>query len=213
MMNTWENLNPRERMLAKITLALLLIIFVVFGSLKAYTKLDNLDERIANLELELLNLHQQEAQRVSVERSFEEVVEEHSSAMTQEEIHDGLRREIYRLALANPELPEEKQPKQSSQKYMVQIPMFREGVLKEEGDGYREYQIRIQIPATRFLNVIAFLRRLEESPFILRVDSFDLTRDPSASDFRITMEITRTVLDNPDAIIEKRDSLRRSEEI
>jgi len=197
MSNMWENLNPRERVLLGITLGIVAVAAIGFLGYKGKTKISDLDQQIARLELEVLNLNQLILQKDVVDDAFRSVVSEHSTTSSVEEIHDSLRREIFRLALRHPDSAESQQPKNPNQKYLVQIPRLQEGNLKGEGEGYREYEISLRIPSGSFVNVLLFIRRLEESSMLLSIDSFEITRNPSKKIIAVSMDVTRTVLDNP----------------
>ena len=187
MSSKTSSLTLREQRLLAATLFLAVTVSVMGIGYKGYDYLRILDRQIANSEQELLNLHEQTLQSRSVDAAYRQVVSEHSTGMTKEEIHDSLRREIYRLALVNPDLPE-------SEKYLVKIPALPPGVLHEEGEGYREYRIRFRIPSCRMITALEFLKRLEQSNQLLRIDSFELKRSHSSSRISLTIEVTRTVL-------------------
>ena len=190
------SLSLRERRLAALTVFVLTGAAFVLSGLRAYDHVASLDGKIAQLEQELLNLTQQSAQRSSVEAAYLEVVEAHSSEMTKEEIHDNLRREIFSLARTTVPGKEGAPDRQIN---LVKIPTLREGLLKEEGEGYREYQIRFRIPSTGVRNLMRFLQRIETSSQILRIDGLDMGRAPGSTKLHATLIITRTVLDSPDA--------------
>lgn len=196
----WYRLTRRERILAGLTAALL----VAFGGgvvvYAALTSLDELDTDISRLEQDLINLQIQAAQGQGIEAAYREVVDEHSTHLTEQEIHDNLRREIYRLALKQPPAKDSEQTvenlKQSD--YLVWIPELREGTMRAQGEGFREYQIRIRIPMTNILALRVFLTRLQRSSQLLRIDSLEFSRPPNAMALSVSMEVTRTVLDRPE---------------
>lgn len=196
MSNALANLSARERRLAALTLVVLTGAVCVLLGLRVYNHIASLDGKVAQLEQELLNLTQQSAQRGSVEAAYREVVRVHSSEMTKEEIHDNLRREIFSLAMTT---VQGKKGGPDRQVELVKIPTLREGQLKEEGEGYREYQIRFRIPSTGVRNLMRFLQRIETSSQILRIDGLDMGRSPGSTKIHATLIITRTVLDSPDA--------------
>jgi hypothetical protein len=197
----WENLNPRERNLLLITAAVVSIAVLGYSGIQGKNRIARLDGQISTLEQDVLSLNQLLLQKDIVDNTFKTVVSEHSTNSSVEEIHDSLRREIFRLALARPEIPALEQPVNPNLKYLVQIPRLQEGQLKEEGEGYREYQISLRIPAGTLLNVLMFMRRLEESSMLLSIDSFEITRHPSKVMVSVSLEVTRTVLDNPEEVI------------
>lgn len=189
-----STLSAREQRLLGLTVALVASVVFLGIGYKGYDYLNILNRQIANSEQELLNLHEQTLQSRSVDAAFQQVVSEHSTGQSKEEIHDSLRREIYRLALKDPNTPESEQGTNESSKYLVQIPTLREGVLREEGEGYREYQIRFRIPSCTLETALEFLKRLEQSNQLLRIDTFELSRPHLTSEISLTIEVTRTVL-------------------
>ena len=203
MNKLWGNLNPRERTLLLITFVVLLVALLGLLGYKGKNRIQQLDRRIAGFEQEVLNLNQLLLQKDIVDGAFRTVVSEHSTTSSVEEIHDSLRREIFRLALAKPELPADEQPNNPNLKYLVQIPRLQEGNLKEEGEGYREYQISLRIPRGTLLNVLMFMQRLEKSSMLLSIDRFEITRNPSKAIVAVSMDVTRTVLDNPEEPVKR----------
>ena len=194
MSSGFSSLSPRERGLLVLTVALVSSVATLGLVYQGFDHLRTLDRRIASSEQELLNLQTQTLQSRSVDAAFREVVSEHSTAMTKGEIHDSLRREIYRLALKNPDLSESEQAGTGKDRNLVVIPGLREGVLREKGEGYREYQIRFRVPSCSVLAAREFLKRLEQSQLLLRIDSFEMTRSHSSTRMSLTIEVTRTVL-------------------
>ena len=197
MSSVFTHLSAREKRLAVLTLLVLVGAACVMLGLQAHNHVARLDGKIAQLEQELLNLTQQNAQRSAVEAAYREVVATHSSEMTKEEIHDNLRREIFSLAKWNVTGKEGRPDRQVD---LVKIPTLREGTLKDEGEGYREYQVQFRIPSTRARNLMRFLLRIETSRQILRIDGLDLGRSPESTQVHATLVITRTVLDSPDSV-------------
>lgn len=202
MSSVIAKLSARERRLAVLALLVLVGAGSVLVVLKCLNHVASLDREMAQLEQELLNLGQQNAQRSAVDAAYRDVVATHSSEMTKAEIHDNLRREIFALAKGTVK-GKEGQPDREVE--FVKIPTLREGILKEEGEGYREYQIEFRILSTQLVNVMRFLQRIEASSQILRVDRLDLGRPPASTQLHATLVITRTVLDNPDAALRRGD--------
>ena len=194
MSSVVSKLNPRERAMVTVIGVLLVGGGLVFAGVQGYNKIDSLDLEIDRLEQELLNLAQQNAQQGAVETAYREVVAEHSSDLSKEEIHDNLRREIFR---ASKTTVKGKDGKPDRERNLVKIPTLREGILKEESEGYREYQIRFRIPQARLRDLVRFVQRIETSNQILRIDSLDLTRAPQAKLVEASIVITRIVLDTP----------------
>ena len=190
----FKSLTSREQRLLALTLTLLIVIVVGVAGYKGYDHLRIMDRRISSIEQELLNLNEQILQQDTVEAAYSQVVSEHSTVLTKEEIHDSLRREILRLRLSNPDIPESEQKGSEEEKYIVQIPVLREGLLSEEGEGYREYQIRFRVPSCTIKNALEFLKRLEESDLLLRIDSYEMTRPHTSTRISLMIEVTRTVL-------------------
>ena len=194
-MNRWlAKLNPRERRLAVATISVLVGASVFVMGFRADGHLRALDAQIDQLEQELRTLTRQNAQFGAVETAYRAVVAGHSSELTKEEIHDNLRREIFELAKTQVPGKDGGPPREVM---LVRIPTLREGTLKEDGEGYREYQIEFRIPSTRIGNLMRFLRGIETSSQLLRVDRFDLMRAPDSTSVQVSLEITRTVLDSP----------------
>lgn len=194
MSRFFSKLSARERKLALLTLGVMGVAALTVLMVGAVRSITGLEDDMARLEQELRNLAQQNAQRSSVEVAYRSVVQEHSSELSKQQIHDGLRREIFRLAeVVMP--PKEGQPGRRTA--LVRIPTLREGQLDDRGEGYREYRIQFRIPSTRINNLMRFLERVEGSR-VLRVDAVDLMRAPDSNNVQANLEITRTVLDSPD---------------
>lgn len=197
MSNAIANLNPRERFLLAVTLSLIGIVAIGGIAYKAWDYIGFLNQRISTAEQDLYNLNAQIVQAESVDAAFNEVISQYSTGMTREEIHDSLRREIYRLALHNPNLPEEQQKGNPKGRYLVSIPSLPQGVLNDDGQGYREYQIRFRIPTASVGAAVQFLTRLERSELLLRIDELEITRDHvSTNEVALSLVVTRTILDD-----------------
>lgn len=196
MSSVFAKLTAREKRLA----VFVVIVLVGAGSVllvrQAYNHVAGLDSKMVQLEQELINLTQQSAQRSAIEAAYRAVVATHSTEMTQAEIHDNLRREIFSLAKRTVK-GQKGQP--DRQVDLVKIPTLRQGTLREEGEGYREYQVQVRILSTTLPDLLLFLQRIETSSQILRIDGLDLGRSPESTQVQATLVITRTVLDNPDA--------------
>ncbi len=196
MISPVANLNARERRLLTATVSVLTVAAIFLGARTGYATIRELDRQIADRELEIEGLRQQNAQAAAVNAAYDRVVTEHSSALTIAEIHDALRREIFRLTQVD--LPA-KDDKPARTMQLVRIPTLQEGQLTQ-GIGHREYQIRFQIPSARLDFLLAFLERVEESDQLLRIDSLDIGRPPDSTSVQALVQITRTVLDNPEAV-------------
>lgn len=188
-------LSARERRLAVLTALVVIGAAAVFVGRLAAQHVTRLGTRIEQAELELENLTKQYMQRGAVDAAYRQVIAEHSSELTKQEIHDNLRREIYRLARV--ELPARGE-KPARVVELVRIPALREGQLKESGKGYREYHIRFRIPTAHINLLVQFLERIETSEQLLRIDMLKIMRSPQSSQVEAVVGITRTVLDNPD---------------
>lgn len=196
-MSRWlQNLSRRELGLAVATAALLGAFLFGAGVKRGLATVRELDDRIDQLEQELIILHQHLAQRDEVDAAFQKISERHSTPLSKPEIHDYLRREIYRLA-ARRDLEGDPVSAASADAFLVNIPILREGVLNEFDDGYREYKISFRVPSARIEDVLLFVERLQQSEQLLRVDAFDLTRAPQAERVAAAFEVTRTVIDAP----------------
>ncbi len=197
MSSYWAGLSPREKLLFVLTGVAAVGGIALLISTQAVRRIDDLNARIDGLEQELINLTEQDRKTASVEKAFRDVATEHSSRWTEQEIHDRLREEIYRLALANPP-PEGEKPagEIAHSDYMVQIPTLREGVLHDSGEGYREYRISFRLSPAPPANLLTFLSRIQASRQSLRVDGLELSRDPAGTDVNASLEIVRTVVDS-----------------
>ncbi len=195
MSGRFAAMNPRERRLLAVTLSVVLIAGLFLGVRGALLHLRDLDGRIGQLEFELENLKQQYVQRDAVDAAYNAVITEHSSSLTVAEIHDHLRREIFKLAQVPLPATEDK-PERVMQ--LVRIPTLEMGELKET-NGHREYHIRFDIPAARLDRLLGFLQRIETSDQLLRIDRVEVGRVPGTQRVHAALEITRTVLDNPES--------------
>lgn len=194
MNNLWVGLSQRERRLAVITVALLLVFLVVFATGRARTTIRLLDHQIDNAEQTLENLKQLEARGKSVEDAYAKVAAEHSSAWNKAEIANRLRMEIYHQAMADPAAP------LGSSGNLFEIPSLNEGTLKENPDrDYREYQLSINIPMADMSSLIEFVARLQRSPQALRVDGLEISRPPEAPYLGAVVDVTRIVCAGPTA--------------
>lgn len=185
----WERLSQRERLLAVAVLVLVGGGLIMLSTTRTIARIGELDRLIDQLEQHLLNYEAQEARGVSVNAAFAEVAAEHSSAWTKAEIHHRLRREIYRLAAEDPDVPN------PEGQYLVEIPRLGQGVLKEGGTGYREYQLAIRIPQTDIYSLVMFIVRLQQSPQSLRIDALDFSRSPTSQFVNAQIVVTRTIVD------------------
>jgi hypothetical protein len=181
---------PRERRLAVGVVAALLFMFMTTTVVRSVRSLDALDETIDRLESDLRMYTELEARRVNVQQAYSVVAQQHSSEWTEAEIHNRLRQEIYRLARMTPDAPADTQ-----QENLVEIPILRQGVLRNSGQGYREYRLNVSIPQTTLPALIEFLIRLQASPQSLRIDGLEIARHPSLTVVSARLDVTRTVVD------------------
>ncbi len=195
MSNPLARMNPRERLLLSVAGGMVVLAAVFLFGKTAVATVRDLDSNIGERELEIENLTAQAAQADAVNKAYASVVKEHSSDLTAAEIHDALRREIFELT--HMKIPA-KGDKPAHEVQYVRIPTLQEGTLTE-GEGHREYQIRFQIPATSLEGLLLFIERIEASDQLLRVDSVEVARPPQMEAVSATMQITRVVLDNPEA--------------
>jgi hypothetical protein len=186
-------LSERERRLFGATLGLVLagMAFVLIRG--ALINLSDLDDRIGSLELELQNLREQYVQRDAVEEAYRAVVSQYSSGDSIEQIHDHLRREIYALTEVQL-MPTENDP--APKMLLVHIPRLDEGQLSQ-GEGHSEYRVRVNIPQAELYFLLMFIERIENSQQMLRIDNLQIARIPGGQTVHASMEISRTVLDNP----------------
>ena len=189
MSSFWEKLSVRERQLAIATAAVLVVSFAFLSSYRAVTRILDLNGAIDRLESRLLACYERDARTVSVDRAYKDIATQHSSSWTEAEIHNRLRDEIYRLQLEDPEVAPEKTKK------LVEIPSLRQGVLKDSGAGYREYQLTIKIPSTDIYSLLIFLCRLQQSQQALRIDGLEVARPPESPLVMANILVTRTVVD------------------
>lgn len=193
----WGRLSERERKLA-------LAVLVLFALMASFTlvrrSLDTvleLDKRIAQMQDDILNYHRLIAKKQSVEAHYAEVATQHSSEWTEPEIQERLRQEIYRLAqITPPPLNEDGVPVRTNnpEGNLVEIPSLGQGVLREGGEGFREYTITFKVPPVEFAAMVEFLERLQGSPQSLRIDGLELIRHFSSTQVGATISITRTIV-------------------
>lgn len=194
----WQGLSDREKRLAKLTAAALVVMAALTVYQRAMARMDDLDQTIVRLEEELVSYTSQIAHRELVESQYAEVAAQHSSAWTEAEIHDRLRQEIYRLASHTPPPLDEngipvKDP--NSEGNLVEGISLGKGNMAEGGKGYREYRINVRIPASPLPNLIEFMERLQKSPQSLRIDAVELNRSPEGDLVGASVDITRIVAD------------------
>lgn len=194
-------LSARERRLVAITGTLVVVTACFWAVYSALGELDSLNARISQVEQELINLKEQDARSVGVERAFKSVASEHSSAWTEQEIHDRLRKEIYTQALWNPQAFDNANKGRSPTRkdFMVPIPALTEGTLNEDTETYREYQLSLRIPSAPIKNILIFVERMYLSKQFLRIDSLEITRPPLGNRASVSMQVTRTIVVDPDA--------------
>lgn len=184
----FNNMSPRERKLAIAAGSLVVVLLVLFTCVRSMQRLSDLDRVINNLENQLVKNTELAARGVSVDRAFEQVAAQHSSEWTPAEIHDRLRREIQRLALIVPDGG----PGKSNN--LVEIPILRQGTLKDSEQGYREYSLSIRPTATSIKSIVTFLIRLQKSPQSLRIDGLELSRATDGNLVTANINVTRIVV-------------------
>ncbi len=198
LFGVWQGLSDRERRLAKITIAALVIVAAVTLYQRAMARMNDLDQTITRLEEDLVAYSSQIAHRELVESQYAEIAAQHSSAWTEAEIHDRLRQEIYRLASRTPPPLDEngipvKDP--NSEGNLVEGISLGKGNMAEGGKGYREYRIDVRIAPSPLPNLIEFMERLQQSPQSLRIDAVELSRAPDGEMVSASVDITRIVAD------------------
>ncbi|MBI4560132.1 MAG: hypothetical protein HY706_21265 [Candidatus Hydrogenedentes bacterium] len=199
MNNWWKKLSSRERNLAFATLVVAIASVLYFAVSWAWDTVRDLDARIDRLQQDVLNSVYEAALRYSVETAYVEIAAQHSSKWTQEEIHDRLRQEIYRLAQKNPPHPGSKEALAgtTNPQWLLEIRSLGEGKLEDSGRGYREYKIGFKTLPTDIQSVILYLSRLQQSPQLLRIDNLEIVRPvPETPGVIATIEVTRTVVDS-----------------
>lgn len=198
--NAWDNMSPRERRLASAVLALVLVcagFTVVRGATRYVRELDN---QIVSLEDAIINNAHLVAMREQVERQYQGIATQHSSAWNEAQIHDRLRQEVLRLAeKVPPELDKDGVPAQvtSGLGELVKIPKIGEGQLLEGGEGYRQYLLNFQVPDAPLGDVVAFLSRLQDSPQSLRIAKLAIMRNADNARCLADISIIRTIADLP----------------
>jgi hypothetical protein len=187
-------MSGRERRLAGgVGLAAIVgLVYVIL--IQALGYLGALDEKIRAIEEDLLDAGHNAARSETMDALFSEIAAQHSSDWTQEEVHDRLRQEIYRLAQQIPPPPGSTAPAGPA---LVQIPSLPQGRLEDSGAGYREYKIAFSIQPADIGSILQFLARLQQSPQVLRMDGLELTRLPETGILTAAIEVTRTVVDSP----------------
>lgn len=195
-----EQLSARERRLLGLTGIVAGLFLVVLCVFSARQYLASLDDRIERLENDLVNVTAQVSMKDQVDREFDYVIAQHGSPWTLEEIHTNLRREVYRLALRKPP-PPGLDPRPGSDN-LVTIPSLAQGSLSaNDEERYREYRVQVSVPTAPVADGIRFLERLLTSPQLLRIEHFDLLRDPMTPDVaRFSYDVTRTVINTNDPI-------------
>ena len=180
-------------------LGLFAVLAAAMGARGALGIIGRLDRDISRLETDIVNSSYQIARRQSVEARYAQVARQHSSAWTESEIRDRLRQEIYRLGnRIPPGLDDDGIPLSTGggEKLLVSIPELRGGRLEAGGEGYREYRMDFSVLPAPFLDMVAYLERLQESPQSLRIDRIDMRRDPSRPEVSAELSITRIVVDD-----------------
>ena len=196
MSNAWGRLSTRERRLAGVVAVLLCVAAFWIVLRAASIRLGRLDDEIAGLEDRLAVLKRLQAHGKDLEDAFAVVAEQHSSAWTEEAIHERLRDEIYRLAMKTPPGPgaELAEAARLPAAYLVDIPRLPAGTL-DAGEGYREYRIEFDVAPARIGNIVTFLTRLKMSPQALRIERVELGREPESDAVKARIEVTRTIVD------------------
>jgi len=194
----WKALAPRERRLALLTAATVVLFLLTTVWRAAVNRLNELDTRADALADTLLNYRQQIARRAAVESAYAKIAAQHSSQWSEAEIHDRLRQEIYRLARKVPQdLDETGKPLNVPNEMgnLVEIPSLGKGEMTEGGRGYRQYLLNLRIPQTNMNDLVSFLERLQSSPQSLRIDRLEISRNPDNPVVSAVIDITRTVAD------------------
>ena len=199
-MSRLNSLSAREQALLRVTLVIVGLALLASTFILGYSRLNTMDREIANAELEVVNLYTQHLHQDSVDKAYARVISSHATAQSKEEIHDSLRREIYRLALKKPNAPATNAKLSNNNKYLLQIPELKEGLFHEKGKGYQEYQVRFRVPSAPLPIALEYIKRLENSSLLLRIDSLEISRSHTSADLvGMDIEITRTVLSEIDS--------------
>ena len=194
----WTGLSARERRLAGLVAILILAMAAFTGFKSIRARLHALDGRIAGQEDALVNYTYLIAAREQIETEYARIAVQHSSAWQEAEIHDRLRQEVMRLAEKSPPgLTPEGIPEQvtGGEGQLVRIPKLTEGQLLEGEEGYRQYALHFRVPQANFLDLAAFLGRLQESPQSLRIDRLSVSRNWDSPLCSADISIIRTIAD------------------
>lgn len=206
MSGRWEQLNPRERALAVIVAALLILGTGTIVTKRALARLDDLDRTIEQREEQILGYAKLLARSQSVGEAYAKVAAQHSSAWTEATIHDRLRNEIRRLLMKKP--PPVGAPVSSKKEDMLlKMRALGQGSLRSDEEGFREYAITLRFPSTNMADLLTFLERLQQSPQSLRIDGLDISRPPTRPQISAVVDVTRTIVDGADNIPEAEEEV------
>lgn len=193
----WVKMNPRERALAGLTGALLAAGLAYGVVVPAQRYLQYLDEEIVAYEQQLTNDAMLMERAPAVDKAFAAIAAEHGSELTKYEIHDGLRKEIFRLTMRDmPATADAMTGTAAAGQQILQFIELPEGTLTEGEEGYREYAIEFTTRPGTLSDHMLFLRRIQDSPMSLRVTRFDMVRAPEANALvSAVIGLARTVVD------------------
>lgn len=200
MFKWWSRVSSREQRLLLLTVSVLTLALAYLVFLRASDRIAVLDAAIDGLEEDLVFYSEQVQLLSEVDAAYRDIATQHSSAWTQEEIHDRLRREIARLSMREiPPGDSEVPLAGGAGQRLVEIREMPMGTLIASDDGYREYQIEFRIQPTSIQNITTFLERLHRSPQALRIQTLTLTRQPNSPAVAARMHVIRSVVDTEDA--------------
>lgn len=193
----WVKMNPRERTLASLVGAMLVVGLAYGVVVPAQRYLQSLDEEIVAYEQQVMNDAVLLERSAAVDKAFAAIAAEHGSALTQYEIHDGLRKEIFRLTMRDmPATADAMTGAAATGQQILQFIELPEGTLTEGEEGYREYAIEFTTRPGTLSDHMLFLRRIQDSPMSLRVTRFDMVRAPEANALvSAVIGLARTVVD------------------
>ena len=195
MLNRFAQLSASEKRLSIVVAVLLCAAVIMLIGLRCLDALSSLDDTIASQELALMEYSRYAALAEPVDEAYAAMAKQHSSAWTQEQIHDRLRVEIARLSLR--QIPQEGTAIPAVSKpgdLLVDIRSWPVGALDDSGEGFRSYQVNFRTEPTSIQNIAMFLERLQQSPQALRVDLLELTRQPLSTAVTAAFRVTRTVI-------------------
>lgn len=196
LLDIWQNRSPRERFLFLCTAVLLVLALVLLLTKQMMVYQDYLDRSIVQLQDNLLNQRAQMDHLDKVEKAFARMQQQHVSDWSEAEIQDRMKQEILRLARKDPAPLQDGVPVriQSAGEPLVVVPSLGSGALYEKESGVKQFRISFSLVPTQLENVVAFIKRLQESPQDLIVDGVQLRRNPLVSTVTADISVSRVFI-------------------